>query len=410
MKPGGGVLLVAALALAAVGLIAFGTRVAAIQHPTLTADDFTQDFVSAKAWRAGQDPYGLQRVQGPRLIDSPIDVTSLRPGHRNPHTPAEFVLVAPLTSLKYRVARTIWLVLSASFAVGGLYLVVRTYGLPAKWAGVLAIGVLALPIVQDDLLYGQSGGILLILFVIAWRSLRRGREVRAGITLGLAAAIKLFPAFMVIPLIRRRSGRGVASMIGAAVVLSIASAAAVGRSATSFWFHVASPDNFRFWRGAPVNISLPGSAYRWLTAGPWRHGGLDLPHVATIVALVVMVLCALAAARSSAGMTGDHFIASLPWMLLAGPLTGDLSLVIAIPFVVATIEGLSRMRPWQRAMIGAALAILVIGTPPGTPAPAPDLSVVAIIFGFGLPTLALLGAAGLDFPKGRRVDAVVASS
>ena len=389
--------MVGALALAALGIVAVASRVAAFQNDDLVADDFTQDFVSAEAWAAGEDPYGLQRVQGPRLIDAPISVDSLRREHRNPHAPAQFLLLAPLTALPYRAARTIWLLLTTGLTTVALFALARGFGWSRGAAWTLGLAALALPVVQSDLLYGQIGGPLLALLVLAWRDVKAGREVRAGVAIGLAAAIKLFPAFLIIPLIRRRQWRGIGFLCATAAVVTGGSMAIVGWTATSSWLNVAAPENFRFWRGAPVNISLPGTAFRWLTEGPWRGGVPDRAALATAIAIALMAVCAVCAYTTAARSSRDVFIAALPWMLLAGPLTGDLSLTIVMPFLFAvTVTAFAEEGAARRIFVIVAAAILMIGTPPGLPGPRADLSVLTVVAGYGLPTLALLALAVAD--------------
>ena len=366
------------------GLLAVGSRSTSLGDADLTRNDFTPDYVSAKALLNGHDPYdSLSKLvhyvgrnapyYGPPSFDS-----------RNVHPPTNVALVVPLAALPYRAARIIWLLLMAACSGVAVGMLVRTLGLSRRWAVITGIGVLALPVFQKDLVYGQSNGILLLLLVVAWHSLLRGSDRAAGLSLGAAAAIKVFPVLMVIPLIRERKWRSLWWMVGTAAVLSAAGALIVGITPTREFIKPATPVNFAFWRAAPMNLSLPGVAYRWLTRSRWRPAAANAPGIATALAFVLIVVCVYAMFKTPARLSGRYW-AMMPLLVLATPLVWDTYLVLIAPILIAAVLGAS-----NRLLVLVCVAILAIGIPPGLPSPPGLVPDVAQVFGYALPTYALI--------------------
>jgi hypothetical protein len=325
--------------------------------------DFTGDYVSARAHLDGDDPYGsLSRLEHRYVTPSgnpPVGITA------NPHPPAYVDLAIPVARLGYSTARTVWLsVMTLSFVIG-LALALREMGLQWIWAFSIAIGCLWLRISRISLLTAQIDGILLLLIVLGWISFRRGRDRGAGIALGAAAALKFFPLFLIIPVLRARRWQTAMWQIGSMIALTIGTSALLGTSAVWAFVTRAAPENLRNWAGAPHNLSLTAIPLRWLTINRWRPEALDLRLLAIPLVLVVFLMCAIAAWRTPARLSGDPFLAAIPWMLLATPLFWPHELVLALPLIatVALRHGIHGItdRPWPIL----AAAVLVLGSPHG---------------------------------------------
>jgi hypothetical protein len=401
-RPARRLLVVGALAVGALGVATVVSRAVSIGSSSLPADDFTQDYVSARAWSHNENPYGYQRAQVPRLVDADIAADSLRPQHRNPHSPAQILVMAPLSALPYRTARTIWLMIGATSTMLAAFAIARSFGWSRPPSLVAGLCALAIPVVGRDLLYGQFGGPILALIVFAWRDIRSGKEARAGFALGAACALKLFPAFLLVPLIRKRRLEVVLATVATAGALSVIGMLAIGVETSWNWATEVASDNFSFWRASPVNIALPGVPFRWLAHSPWRADGPDLVSLSTAMAVGLVVVTAFAALVDRHAMTGDPFISALPWMLLAGPLTGDLSLPILFPFGVFAARWALQQEGIRRGSVFVAVAVLSIGILPGLPGPRPGLPVVTLVLGYGLPTIALLYLGAADGLRGDR--------
>ncbi|MGH2793306.1 MAG: glycosyltransferase 87 family protein, partial [Actinomycetota bacterium] len=162
-----------------------------LDAPELTENDYSPDYVSAREWRAGGDPYAPLPALNERYFGAD-DATARQyePDQRNPHPPSLILFYAPLSAGSIETARLILLIvmLSATFAAVFLFLI--EIGIVRPTAAVLGFGVLALPIVGFDLRWAQMNGLLLLSLVLAWRDIRRGHDLRAGLLLGAATALK----------------------------------------------------------------------------------------------------------------------------------------------------------------------------------------------------------------------------
>ena len=369
------------------GALAVASRATSLGDTDLTRNDFTPDYVSATALLNGRDPYAslssLVHYVGPNApYYGPPSFDS-----RNVHPPALIVMVAPLSKLPYRTARIIWLALMAACSAAAIALTARHLGARTGNALVIGIGALALPVFQKDLVYGQSNGLLLLLLVVAWLQMKQRRDGVAGVALGLAIALKLFPALMAIPLIRMPRRRALASTIASSVIFSAVGVFLVGIGSTREFVKPATPVNFAFWRAAPMNLSLPGIAYRWLTSSRWRPGAANAPGIAAALAFALIALCVVAMFKTPARMSG-RFWAAIPLMLLATPLMWETYLVFVVPSVMIAIARGNVSTP---VLIAAAIA--AIGIAPALPSPPRLVPDVAQVFGYALPTYALIALA-----------------
>lgn len=341
----------------ALGAVALGGQLRLVWGPDAASNDYTRDYVAARAWIDGDDPYGEQGPLVDRYLGREtfrIDVEGV--SERVPHPPAHLVLWSPLGFLRYRPARAILIVLSAASIVIGVALVARRIGFARAEAWALGAGSLALPVAQKELFQGQVNAIVLLFVVLAWAALARGREAAAGVALGLAAAVRLFPLVLVLPLVLTKRARAAASMTLSFALVTVGSALALGTGSIE-GFTDASRENFELWRSALNNISLPGIAYRWLTANRFNPGAVDRPAVAAAVAGIAIAACLVAIAVSVRRSALDPLWAAVPWALLASPLTSEQYFVLAFPVL------LMLARRGMSLLVAVAAAATVIGAP-----------------------------------------------
>ena len=155
--------------------------------------------------------------------------------------------------------------------------------------GLLPIALLAWPPVALELRFGNWSLVLAVLTVLAWRCARTGRSRGAGALLGLAIAIKLFPAVLLGFFVLKRAWRITGWAIAVAVVLTLAPALVNSDLLLSYvhaggqvpWGNLASFANY----------SAVGAASRLVTTSP-AFGGV--PPIVWAPAWTLPV-CALAA-------------------------------------------------------------------------------------------------------------------
>lgn len=360
-------------------------------------DDFVQDYVSARAIADRDDPYGATDALMDRYVGEGWErFHSVPDGQTNPHPPAQVLTALPLAWASYQTARVVWLVLNAMLLATSMGLFVRALGASRAEAALGGIAVLALPVAARHLWLGQSNAVILLLLVLAWRALRSGKGARAGIALGLAAALRLFPLFLVIPLLRRRALRPAAIAVGVAALGTATGFAAAGFGSAGSFLEGASA-NVAFWRGSPGNASLLALPVRWLTGDRWGFGVVDAPVLALTLVAAAAAACVLAASRTPARSSGEGFWAAVPWMLLAAPLFWDHYMVLLIP--AATLALRTRLRhsgPWTLACIVAA-ALVALGEPRWAPRAIGDASVVDALTTLALPAYGTLALAATEW-------------
>jgi hypothetical protein len=403
------------LLIAGLGASALGVRawlVAARQTPGAVVetesrewdDDLLQDYVSARALREGIDPYeGTGKLTRRTFGPGSSGYQWIPDEQINPHPPAFILVTVPLSFLDYRTARLVWLFAMALLASSVLFWLARTLGASRGAALSLGIGALFLPISQADLWFGQSNALILSLVIASWLSLRKGRDRIAGATLGVAIALRFFPALLLLPLVRMRRWRSLGWAAGAVGVVSVLSVWAVGAEVGKQFTEVAH-SNFGVWGGAPMNLSLVAVPFRWLTQNEWRAHAMDLPLLATILSGMMFALCMFGAWRTPARRSGDVFLATFPFMLLASPLFWNHYMILLIPLGMVMVQQTMR-RGVTPVLTTVALALVAIGEPPILSGNIITVSNIGQIFGYGFPMLAVLVLLASDFITPRSTGA-----
>lgn len=100
----------------------------------------------------------------------------------------------------YHLVKVVWLILNVAFLLVSAGLLARLVRLPViKVAIPIALLTLLVPPVYGTLLLGQINFLLLLtasLYLSSSPSSNRPKDILGGILLGIAAAIKLYPAFL----------------------------------------------------------------------------------------------------------------------------------------------------------------------------------------------------------------------
>lgn len=168
-----------------------------------------------------------------------------------------FTLLGP-----YPLAWWIWALFSLACWGGAIAVLLGELRLPLGqrlgergWPLLIA-ALLVFPPVSAHLIWGQVGLPILLCLSLSWRDLRRGQEGRAGMLLGLAIAIKLYPALICLPLLIRRRWHAFAAAGGLASILVAGSFAWVGVEQTVFYVREMLPAASDHGVGDPGNYAL----------------------------------------------------------------------------------------------------------------------------------------------------------
>ncbi len=193
--------------------------------------------------------------------------------------PASVLLLAPLSALPYATAWWLFAALSAILLVSGAYVVARAVGWHRAIALAVGMAFLVTSAGRFLLFRNHMEAILLALLILGWLALRRDRDISGGALWGLAAALKLFPALLIVGLLAARRTRAAVSAMATAVAVTGLGVLVVGWDNTIAFFRDVVPASQQ-WYGALGNYSLLsfGTAlisepFGWALAG---LGGIGL--------------------------------------------------------------------------------------------------------------------------------------
>lgn len=306
--------------------------------------DICRDIVATQRILHGQSPYARIPTCG-MLFNVP-------------HPPAYFLLIGPFALLPLPWAAALWDLVGLVALWISVALIARELRLaPSPWALALLLALLLTwsPLLQT-LLEAQISPLLLLLFTLAWRWARRGRSGWAGAALGVATAVRLFPGLAVVYFLIRRDWRavGVASAVFVGME-ALATPLVGGLPSVIAYATRESPATTAEWITHEHNVSLWGFTHllflgpRDVTAllpAPW----LAAPLTYALLAALLGALALRTYRRRALPPAADDatFLAYLPAMLLASPLTWQHYFVILLlPLLVV----LARL-PWLAGVRG----------------------------------------------------------
>ena len=199
---------------------------------TLSASDFGQYYVAAQRFRAGERVYDVIIYDRPTDVASGMEATvadkssDSRDSHRMPNPPPWLLLLWPLAFIPYSLGW--WCVcLSSLLIIAGVgYRVARElFGSPLERATWVAVSLGSFPTLVNGLLNHIEPFVWAVM-TWGWLRLRRGDEKVAGVLLGLAGCLKLFP-LVFIPMLLSAGYRRASVFAAASAATGIAVSAAI---------------------------------------------------------------------------------------------------------------------------------------------------------------------------------------
>jgi hypothetical protein len=330
--------------------------------------DYFQDWASARNPRVGLPVYTPHSTTIPLYLGRPPRGVE-RETEYNAHPPMSVLLALPLAGLDFPDAMLAWNLISLAAFVASLAILARA--MPELKALFLPVGALlpfCLP-VYGNFQQGQLTLVLVGLVTASWALDRSGRPGAAGALLGLAAAVKLFPAYLVLDFAGQRRWRALMATAVSFAVLTLATAMVLGLEPFRDYLNLVLPEQetVRSWW---CNFSIAGLWHRLFAPTP----GADLPPAlwsspalacwGTILSdLVVTAILVAVSARARTPARRDIASAvAVSAMLLVSPVTWDISMVfLLLPIaVIARTVGKAR---WMAVPL--ALILLAIWLPQG---------------------------------------------
>jgi hypothetical protein len=208
---------------------------------------------------------------------------------------------------------------------------------------------------------GQVSMILTFFMTLCWYYLRQERNVAAGISLGIATALKLFPGLALVYLLFRRRKAFWPAALTASTLLLV-SFSIVGWHNTRDYFRVVEFVQ-AYYRDYKANLSLL-SVFSGIA--PLARLAPLLSQICFIAILVILLYTVTRKSRAAGPVTLDleyaMFMALLP---VLSPVSWDHYLVVLIPPVAVLIACLrsdspfSGTRRWTVAVLFASLLLAI---------------------------------------------------
>lgn len=253
----------------------------------------------------------------------------------------------PLSWLSLDTARWVWF---------GAYLIAIPLAVRSaapRWWPAWTVVLLASTATLLALTVGQVSVFVSLAIIASYGALRDGRDVRTGVLLGLAAAFRLYPAFLALALVAHRRWRALGWMVAVAVGLTLAGLPALGFGDVVDGYRATLDVGGRI-ADSPDNQSLPGLLLR-------ATGSLGAARALNVVLLAAGAALVLAWPRRSA--RPEHtFVLAVAAMFLAQGLTWShyLPALLVVPLLLADEQPLpaASRRTWGFAIAASVLVAL----------------------------------------------------
>jgi glycosyl transferase family 87 len=213
-----------------------------MQPPREMLPDFFQDYASCRNIFQGLPVYSEHELTTRLYLKSPPRMDNLFI-HINAHPPTSVLLAMPFVWLDFETAFVAMNLLSLAALAYSLRIVIRELGFefgPSCYAPTTALAVTCYPVLEH-LYYGQLGLFLSVILLGAWACERNGRPRAAGMLIGLATAIKIFPVFLLAFFAWRRRRDVVVAGLASVALATVVTACILGKQAYIDYFLVVLP-------------------------------------------------------------------------------------------------------------------------------------------------------------------------
>ena len=367
--------LTAAVVFAVVG----PTYIRAFLPPEGAYTDFLQEWLSARNYFSGSPiyrevPASIQEHMPERrradgsapaiAFTDPATGSVIAEMKYNAHPPVAVMVAAPFAKLDYPNAHLVWNLLTYALFLAAIAAVVCELEIPFRWPSLFPALILLLgnPVL-NQVYQGQLNCLLAALITTAWILDRRGHSALAGVAVGLAGALKLYPLFLLIYFAFTRRWLGLATLVAAFLISNGIAAAVFGAGAFRDYADEVVPAIAGQFQSAWVNVSLSGFWLRlfgseplrdWMGASPVSSTGRVLAGgVSLVVTGLVARVCWRAATRDDRDRA---FALTAVVMLLVSPITwSHYYLLLLVPLGLLWMRGSSGLSSW---VTGAVLAVL----------------------------------------------------
>ncbi len=244
--------------------------------------------------------------------------------------------IAALLPIDYRAAAWGWAVLGAAIVVVAVLALWRTERLGERFEllrgggrWLLVAAAFAFPPLVGELVLGNVHILLLGLLTLAWIGLRR-RDERgqwvAGVAVGIAAAIKVLPALLLVWFLVTRRYRAAGGVLVGAAAMSLLSLPLTG---TQPWLDFPT---------VLANLSAPSDTTDTLAPTVWLGDLVGFTEARVLVTLAGLAILVVTAARRT-HEAASFAIAVVIAILVAPAVYHHYLALLVLPFVLALSAG-----------------------------------------------------------------------
>jgi Glycosyltransferase family 87 len=341
-----------------IGIVLFASAIPGLRNAfRRTPWDLNVDYLSAQAYLQHYSPFtpeGAKRsgvaIAGPAGLG---------------HPPTNSFWALPLAGMDIHTAGrvlggiTLVLVLLEAFVAMRLL----EFPAPLATAWVATAYLAGCSFMDYHLGLGQISGPIGFLFFVAWWAARKGNDVLAGMAVGAACTLKLFPGVMVIFLLVTRRWRAVAAAIAFYLVIAAVMTARFGLAAWMRFLSVQSAVA-DFWMGNIQNQSIHGIVTHIFEPVCVAHGPVN--HRAMVVSTALSIALLVAASRWTSRHHRQRFDLSFALFTTLSVLMSQwvwehYAIIYLLPVLVLAAELRRRWRDQNRVAASAmAFALLAI--------------------------------------------------
>ncbi len=240
-------------------LVIFGPPyLGAFRPPDGTVGDFHQEWLSARNFAEGGPVYADQRELASRFLDAPPErAAKMLPW--NAHPPVAAMLALPLGRFPYPQAQLVWNLANLPLLAFAVVAIIRATRLPFAPPSVFPLGVVLVGwfALYSQIQHGQLNIVIMALVAAAFLLEQRTRSVGAGLAVGTAAAIKLFPAFLLVYFVSTRNIRAIVVGGTAFLALNVVALAVIGPTEFETYLREVVPSVANY-QSSRQNVSLAG--------------------------------------------------------------------------------------------------------------------------------------------------------
>ncbi|MFK7778785.1 MAG: glycosyltransferase family 87 protein, partial [Gimesia sp.] len=205
--------------------------------------DFFKEWAAVKNRVAGIPVYSDQQVALKKHLNLKLINSEDFFDQYNTHPPTANLIAIPLYRLSYRNAQFAWNLVSIGMLCLILFWIVKGLKIQMTPWSILAVItlILACDPLQQTLIQGQPNLLLTLLIVGAWRAGKSGKPTVSGMCIGLAAAVKIYPAYLFLYFLVRRDWRAIKGGIISFTLITLLTVAVFGIDAYREYLTIVLP-------------------------------------------------------------------------------------------------------------------------------------------------------------------------